>query len=109
MGWLHFARTRKELIADLVAPEARVQTLRYCVRGNVLWSVRQYTTDDGNTHLCIDLDLMAKRDGIWGYKAMGESCFPFYYTCPLAYLELVPVANEEWRVEVRAYHAGRRS
>ena len=40
---------------------------------------------------------------------MDESVHPFFYSCPLGYLEMVPIetsgGNPEWRVGVRAYHA----
>ena len=42
------------------------------------------------------------------HKPMCESMGPFYYSCPLGYLELVPVADEQWRECVRSYHAKRR-
>ena len=33
---------------------------------------------------------------------------PYFYSCPLSYLEMVPIehfgGNEEWRVGVRSYH-----
>jgi len=36
---------------------------------------------------------------------MCESMHPYYYSCPLAYLDAVPVACEEWRQLVLQYHA----
>jgi len=45
--------------------------------------------------------------GGWGYKGMCESEHPFYYSCPKGYLEMVPVACQEWREKVRRYHAWR--
>ncbi|WP_240754701.1 hypothetical protein [Parasulfuritortus cantonensis] len=43
----------------------------------------------------------------WGYKDLCESMGPYYYTCPLSYLDMVPVANADWRGQVRAWHAAR--
>ena len=45
----------------------------------------------------------------WGYKDMEESMHPYYYSCPLSYLELVPIdqygGNAAWRAGVQQYHA----
>ncbi|MCA9380929.1 hypothetical protein KC678_01565, partial [Candidatus Dojkabacteria bacterium] len=41
----------------------------------------------------------------WGYKDMDESMHPYYYNCPLSFLDMTPVACEEWRQHVRNYHA----
>ena len=32
---------------------------------------------------------------------------PCYYSCPPVYLDMVPVANAQWRDQVRAHHAAR--
>jgi hypothetical protein len=40
----------------------------------------------------------------WGYKDMAEEMHPFFYSCPLGYLALVPVACAEWREGVKTYH-----
>lgn len=29
---------------------------------------------------------------------------PYYYSCPLQYLDLAPVANADWRARVQVYH-----
>ena len=34
---------------------------------------------------------------------------PYYYTCPLSYLDLAPEQSADWRAGVRAYHARRRT
>ena len=40
---------------------------------------------------------------------MDESMFPFFFSCPLGYLDKVPIdqygGNHEWREGVRDYHA----
>ena len=38
-----------------------------------------------------------------------ESMHPYYYTCPLSYLDLAPEQSADWRAGVRAYHARRRT
>jgi hypothetical protein len=63
----------------------------------------------GKTERYIGCDLLRKHPGHgWGYKDLTESMHPYYYTCPLSYLETVPVACEEWREQVREYHDKKR-
>jgi len=60
------------------------------------------------TERWIGCDLLdySKADEGWGYKDMEEGMHPYFYSCPLKYLALVPaVASEEWREGVRQYHA----
>lgn len=117
MGWL-FTRgqTRADLIRRLTrtedGPQALHTTVANCVRGNVLWTVREitYKTDafgylPGFPQRYIGCDLMASQRGFgWGYKDLSESAGPFYYHCPLAYLDMAPEANADWRAAVRAWH-----
>lgn len=45
----------------------------------------------------------------WGYKSMDESVGPYYYGCPLKYLDMVPeVTNPAWREVVRDHWANRK-
>jgi hypothetical protein len=40
----------------------------------------------------------------WGYKRMGEDEHPYYYDCPLEFLDLIPTDNAsalDWRDRVR--------
>lgn len=120
MGWLFkTGTTRRGLVEERTTEWERngVQhvCLAHCYRGNlfsggVLWTVWERTGPDREPERWIGCDLLQyrKTDG-WGYKGMDESVGPFYYSCPLGYLKKVPtVANEDWRVLVRAYHAERR-
>ena len=129
MGWLFKAgSTRKELVEERTrswagagADNTVVSTvsLAHCYRGNpfsgVLWAVWERTsTKDGQqaqpTERWITCDLLRyQKDYGWGYKDLDESMHPFYYSCPLGYLEKVPIdqygGNAEWREGVRGYHA----
>lgn len=116
MGWLFKSGyTKSDLIKHLIKPEEneqrRRETLRHCVRGNVLWSVIEITRkQEGSRLRFIACHLLASHsDGYgWGYKDMDESVHPLYYSCPLQYLEMVPeVANESWRELVRFHHQRR--
>lgn len=90
--------------------------IAHCFRGSpilggCLWTVVEITTKaTGKVERSIGLDLIRR----WGrsvmaYKDMKESSHPFYYSCPLKYLAMVPVACEEWRKHVVEYHARKRA
>jgi hypothetical protein len=113
MGWLFTQdQTRKELIQRRTrsADSGGVihQCLRHAAVGNVLWTVWEATGPGEQIRRYIGCDLLACERGYgWGYKDMCESMGPCYYSCPLAYLDMVPVANPDWREQVRAWHAAR--
>jgi hypothetical protein len=111
MGWLFtYGQTRKQLIhhltTDWTTPQASHQCITHCTRGNVLWSVwENYSAPTGHIERYIRCDLMQCDHSVgWGYKDMDESMHPYYYTCPLKYLSMVPVASKEWRKGVLLYH-----
>ena len=113
MGWL-FTRqqTRAQLIEELTRDQESNGVTRKCLKqstaSNVLWTVWEITGPGEKVDRYIGCDLMACQRGYgWGYKDMCESMGPCYYSCPLAYLDMVPVANADWREQVRAYHAAR--
>ena len=119
MGWLFTQNvSRKDIISQLVKFEENESgvwnTLRYCTRGNVLWSVVEYTDKKiDETRKVIGCHLLERsvdkcgdrKVTSWGYKSLDESAHPFYYSCPVSYLDDVPVVlNQEWRDKVRTYH-----
>ena len=124
MGWYFEGwRTRSELIEELTrnsryrqrnGPTILSTCLAHCYRGGVfsgiLWSVREQTLQGGAAlaepaKRWIRCDLLS-HGGVWGWgvKSFDEPSGPFYYSCPLGYLRMVPVANREWRAGVRTYH-----
>jgi hypothetical protein len=131
MGWLFtHGSTRQGLIRERTANWDRttedgmlVKTncLAHCFRGcrfsGVLWAVweRTFTKDNQEaqpTERWITCDLLRYQMGYgWGYKDMDESMGPYYYSCPLGYLDMVPLdqygGNEHWREGVKAHHARR--
>ncbi len=121
MGWLFSNWTRTELIRRLTQSEetenARYDTLTYTLRGNVLWSLVKITAKQpdvvklaaGESMIYIGCTLLECHHGEWGYKSMDESVHPYYYSCPLSYLERAPEQSPEWRERVRAHHAKRRA
>ena len=113
MGWLYpQGASRRDIIEDLISTDdndqRRLETIAHCTRGNVLWSVVEITRkqDGGRKERFISCCLLGcERGSGWGYKCMDESMGPFYYSCPLSYLDLAPtVANHKWRQAVKAYH-----
>ena len=100
--------------SDYVANGVRIRhtCLAKCRRGSVLWSVWRRTNAAPaagvfeTTHYiaCHLIKSFGKEEG-FGYKDMDESVHPYYYTCPLKYLDMAPVACQEWRDKVIAHHA----
>jgi len=114
MGWLFTqGQTKKGLIKHLIERQENEdgiwETITYCVRGNVFWSVCQITRKDtGEVKKIILCNLMGSDNSYgWGYKDMDEGMGPNYYSCPLKYLDMVPVVNVEWREIVKNYHGER--
>ena len=66
-----------------------------------LWCVLQ--SENGTP--VITFDLMERENGSWGYKNMDESMYPYYFDCPVKFLDLAPETCHEWRNCVRAHHA----
>lgn len=123
MGWLFNTKdTRKQLLERRSrnwentkdGRHIKATCLAHCFKGvfaGTFWTVWEHAiTVNGVTetsrHIGCDL-IRFDRDGGWGYKDMDESMHPYYYSCPLKYLDMVPVACEKWREGVRKYHAER--
>jgi len=53
----------------------------------------------------IVVSFIERRGGDLGIKGpLSESEFPYAADCPLSYLDMAPVANEDWRKLVRSFH-----
>jgi hypothetical protein len=111
MGWLFKSGcSRRDLVAERTkdwertTPEGvsvKTTCLAHCYRGGafsgVLWTVwgRSFTKDGvevQNTERWIGCDLLRSQKGFgWGYKDLDESMGPYFYSCPLKYLDLVPI------------------
>jgi hypothetical protein len=118
MGWsFRYNQTKESLIKELTEnqtgsyPENKMMSwicLDYSIKGNCLWSVWERINSDtnkSNKYIRLDLLRYSKEDGGYGYKDMCESMGPFYYSCPLKFFSMAPVANQEWRNEVMKKHA----
>jgi len=113
MRWFFGNPSRKQLIEKLIKPiksdQATAECLAHCTRGNVLWGVweRTFTEKYLKPERLIKCDLMQvdNSNGVWGYKPLDESSHPYYYTCPLKYLFMVPIVqSQDWREAVIRYH-----
>lgn len=123
MGWSFGHSRRADLIRDLTRTEVGEKATRTCVahcyRGSAhrgvlwsVWSVQDKTTGAETRYIGCDILEYLRGNGSgneWGYKDLCESSGPYYYSCPLAYLEMVPVPDSPyaagWRANVRAWHA----
>ena len=120
MGWYFGYHSRNELIQDLIKPKegekSRSETIAHDLEEDVLWSLVRVTSKEsgymnlavGESCCYIACDLLDGAGGDWGHKPMEESMHPYYYSCPLSYLDLAPVRSPEWRRGVLAYHRKRR-
>ena len=106
MGWYSNRGNRKYVIEQLTAGNNRTKCIRHCYRGNaftgVLWQVWEC---DIIPKTFITVDILEYRNGQWYNKPVDESMGPYYYSCPLAYLDLASVENPAWRESVKEYHA----
>lgn len=119
MGWYFQRCSRDELIGELIqsseTERAQTEVIAHTLVDNVLWSVVRVTAKQpgfmdlavGQSRSYIRCDLLDRHGDQWGYKPLDESMHPYYYTCPLAYLELAPVQCAEWRERVLAHHRTR--
>ena len=128
MGWYYQnGGTRKALVRELTVSRTDSNSegitvtttcLSHCFRGGVfsgvLWTVWQQTfIKDGRnaqpTKRWIGCDLVQYVSGNYGYKHLCEDMGPYYYSCPLGYLALVPIATyggkQYWRDQVKQHHA----
>ncbi|VFT23712.1 Uncharacterised protein [Pseudomonas aeruginosa] len=108
MGWYFSPQSRSELIAELIAPQqterVSAKVIAHALRGNVLWSVVELTAKVEGVHRdlapgqslrYIRCDLLERSGNQWGYKPLEESMHPYYYSCPLSYLDLAPEQSAE--------------
>ena len=118
MGW-DFTKgaTKQDIIQECCAgwssaEHGSVTTLAKTVKGSHLWTIKERVKPDGTTERMIVLYLLAaQKDFGWGYKSMAAQEHPYYYTCPLSYLALVPCQGGEgevaWRGIVQAQAAAK--
>lgn len=100
MGWSFLKGTSKEDIINYLSENQSDRTvIAHALRGNVLWTVNESTATKERWIVCNLLE--SSRDYGWGYKDMEEAVHPYYYTCPVTWLDMVEETNPKWRAIVR--------
>jgi len=112
MGWTFDAKptTKADFIARLRRDyESGGHTvLDHKVVGKECWWLLQLSATSRDAgRVIIAVDLLDRHGGCWGSKGMDESVHPFFYACPLSWLDRAPVENADWRAGVRKWHADR--
>jgi len=119
MGWTYVRLTRDQLIRELTSPEenerARREVIDHTLVDNVLWSVVRITAkqasvsglEAGEARCFIGCDLLEPSSNECGYKSLVEAEHPYYYSCPMRYLDMAPQQCETWRARVHAFHQQR--
>lgn len=112
MGWLFTeGQTKADLIAHLTQCDSQLHTHRKCVRGTTLWAVQEHKDRPGEPFIVAYL-MQHERGYGWGYKPVTESMGPAEVSCPVSYLDAVPIADGphalEWRERVRRHHAAQK-
>jgi hypothetical protein len=116
MGWTYSNSFTKEKIRDEVTrgytreDGGYFKTLKSEFCGNILWALHEstrYVDLNGNK---LDTPETVRYIGCYffcgsGYKDMDETMHPYYYNCPLSYLDEVTEPlnsrSREWREKVR--------
>jgi hypothetical protein len=116
MGWTFVRLTRDQLIRELTATEdnerSRIEVIDHTLVNNVLWTVVRITAKQagvlglapGESTTLIGCHLLESEGREWGYKSLGEAEHPYYYSCPLRYLDMAPQLCATWRARVHAFH-----
>lgn len=81
------------------------QALRHESGRDVLWTVEEHIryTEPVQRTTHIGCYLLARDRNGWDYKPMDESMAPYYYSCPLEYLDMAPEVHREWRQKVMPF------
>ena len=113
--WNTYRQSKSEFVSELLSKFSPGQVIKSSVRGNRLWVLVKRSSQT----TIIGLFLMYCEDGCWGYKDMSEADGPFFYDCPLSFLDAAPEpdgfnlnhgdSGKTWRAFVRSYHEGVRN
>lgn len=101
MGYMFSRQTKAELVEELKRDNPLIT--EWSLNGNELWGLYPISTNQPSD-LMIVLFLLASHGDEYGYQVMDESAQPYYYTCPLKFLNKAVELSPEWRTNVRAYH-----
>ena len=130
MGWLFTKNaTKKDIVNKLIEPTERqqetdwsnekqqiikldndisIKTIAHKLVGKILYQVveitRYYHNDTKSTKFILISIIEKQRNYGYGYKSMSEASEPYYYDCPLKFLELAQTTNQQWRDKVIKKH-----
>lgn len=116
MGWYgctswNMSDAIKECCEGWEDGDSKVTCITHKLVGMSLWAVKEQTVK-GVAQRYIALYLMKReRGGGWMYKPLDESMGPGEASCPLSYLDMVPMPDDphgwctKWRESVRQWHA----
>lgn len=102
MGWLfpYHTTTKASLVNDvtndIIAAGHTINATKSVGKG--LWML----VTPKNLDKPIIVFYLMEKHGTWGYKDMDESAHPFFYDCPLAWLDKAPILSQAWRDGVHA-------
>jgi len=82
----YFAQDR----VDEINRDKNFKVIDHSVVGHHLWMV----IERSDSIRFIELNLLAKSEGAWGYKPLDVYCGPCYYTCPKRLTDLCPYNPE---------------
>jgi hypothetical protein len=106
MGWTSGDGSRKQVVAEYNKPETnssgvKIEPLKHKAVRDEDWFLTRYTMPDGAVKTIIWV--MIWEAGM--HKEMDEMVHPFYYGCPVEWLDEAPETSAEWRKEVRSRNA----
>ena len=101
MGYTGYkTETVKEVIANLNASR---NVIKHHRKGNEFWQLIKKADD---THvIVVNIIEKDRSSGEVYVKSLTEDCGPYYYNCPLAWLDIAEEACSSWRERVRTFHA----
>ena len=102
MGWTfsYNCIDKNQIIQEICKNGTSIRFLKKSLQGQELWTIWENLITRKKE---IILFLLQKQDGIWGYKDITESQYPFYVKCPLQFLKQTEVQEPMWRQSVELY------
>jgi hypothetical protein len=100
--WTTVAKARAAYTAGITG---KVLASKVTNRGRTLWSVVERPTGEKFIDVAIfeyekEETSRGKRT-VWGVKSMYEEMGPYYYDCPVNFLDMAPETCPTWRAKVR--------
>lgn len=80
--------------------EGTVTSLASHEHGTIFWQVIEYTYTKGDPTRHIRCTIIEGNS----HKVLTAEMHPYYYSCPLEFLDRVPVESEKWRAGVHEWH-----